>query len=58
MELYVRAVMGSDDFDKTVFNMDHFAVPCYTAPPECLHVHCLIPRKCIWYPSTFLADQI
>ena len=28
MELYVRAVMSSDDFDKDVFDMEHFKVPC------------------------------
>ena len=28
MELYVRAVMSSDDFDKDVFDMEHLKVPC------------------------------
>lgn len=26
MQLYLQAVLGSDDFDKDVFDMEHFVV--------------------------------
>lgn len=49
LELYVRAVMSSDEFDKDVFDTEHFAVPSWSALQSAFKPIAVLPLAVVYH---------